>query len=221
MPITLGLIPDGKFPTQLRQAITALQHLLDLGVKPENIQLAGDSAGAVLIHQVLSHMLHPLEGVPQVILTAPLGGAYLMSPWAKMSDDPLFYTNLDKGDIIDVPTGIYWASIVLDGISLNLLPYVEANSSPEEWLEGVEKYVKRIFFSIGTSEILRDSSIKYAKTIEKYHKEIIIFMQEDGIHVDPYFTFLVQDKDLGPVTPFLIDWLDKGFLQHHLVLGNL
>ncbi|KAF9562877.1 alpha/beta-hydrolase [Agrocybe pediades] len=206
------LVPEGKFPTQLRQAVAALQYLLDSGVKPEDLQLAGDSAGAVLIHQLWSHLLHPLDGVPKVHLSAPLAGAYLMSPWASMRDNPLFYTNMNTGDLIDVPIGLYWASIVLDGIPPALLPYIEANSSPEGWLEGVDMHVKRVLFSIGTAELLRDTALKYAKMVETHHRETVIFMQEGGVHVDPYLPFLVQEKKLGTVTPFLIDWLDQNFL---------
>ena len=83
---TPALVPDGVFPVQLKQAILSIQRLLTLGFEPKNIQLVGDSARGTLIHQVFSHILHPVEGVPKLTLASPLGGAYMMSPWTRLVD---------------------------------------------------------------------------------------------------------------------------------------
>ncbi|KAG6898997.1 hypothetical protein C0993_001920, partial [Termitomyces sp. T159_Od127] len=34
-----SLVPTEMFPTQLKQAVLAIQHLISMGVKPQNIQL--------------------------------------------------------------------------------------------------------------------------------------------------------------------------------------
>ena len=62
------------FPVRLKQAMLSIQHLLTLGFEPKNIQLVGDSAGGTLIHQVFSHILHTVEGVPKLTLASPFGG---------------------------------------------------------------------------------------------------------------------------------------------------
>ena len=53
-----------------------------MGIKREDIQILEDSAGATLIQEILSHILHPVtvEGVPELSISAPLGGVYMMSP---------------------------------------------------------------------------------------------------------------------------------------------
>jgi len=200
------------FPIQLKQAIRALLHLLDSGVKPENIQLVGDSAGGNLIHQVLSHLLHPYDGIPVVDLSAPLAGAYMMCPWMTLRDDPILHNNDGQGDIVDGPILAYWGNIVMENAAITAVPYLEPNSAPEDWLEGVDKKVKRILVSIGENEALRDACFKYGRTLEKHHKDATQFLDVGGVHVEPYLPFLAQDtQNLGTVTPFLIDWMDQSF----------
>ncbi|KAH9476881.1 Putative steryl acetyl hydrolase mug81 [Psilocybe cubensis] len=205
------LVPDAMFPTQLKQAVLAIQHLISTGIKPENIQLAGDSAGGVLIHEVLSHMLHPVPDVPSLVLSAPLGGAYLMSPACSLKDSPLLRSNQGRGDIITTPTVIYWGSKLFEGVPEFGIPYLEGNSAPEDWFKGVDKVVKRILISAGDAEIFRDAIIKYTKTIEKHHKDVTFFLEKHGVHDDPFLLFLVGEPNRGKLTPFIIDWLDKGF----------
>ncbi|TFK59721.1 hypothetical protein BDN72DRAFT_965955, partial [Pluteus cervinus] len=42
------LVPNAVFPTPLQQAVRALEHLQTCGIQPQNLQLAGDSAGGNL-----------------------------------------------------------------------------------------------------------------------------------------------------------------------------
>ncbi|SJL08032.1 uncharacterized protein ARMOST_11391 [Armillaria ostoyae] len=65
--MSYNLIPPGKFPSQLLEAKSGLEHLFKLGVKPENILLTGDSAGGNLVLQIFSHLLHPLVSVGDVL----------------------------------------------------------------------------------------------------------------------------------------------------------
>ncbi|KAK7026436.1 hypothetical protein VNI00_015671 [Paramarasmius palmivorus] len=95
----LALIPDAPFPTILRQAVKGLQLLLDDGVKAENLQLSGDSAGGNLVLQVLSHILHPLDNVPTVNC-GPIKGAYLMSPWISFQDENRTHAAREATDVI-------------------------------------------------------------------------------------------------------------------------
>lgn len=67
-----ALVPDASFPTQLMQTVLAIQHLIESGVKPENIQLMTDSAGGNPVHQVISHIIHPVGGVPVLNLESAL-----------------------------------------------------------------------------------------------------------------------------------------------------
>jgi len=202
------------FPVQLKQAVLSIQRLLTLGFEPKNIHLVGDSAGAALIHQVLSHLLHPVEGLPELTLTTPLGGVYMMSPWTRLVNGKGSRLQINDGkDIIPFLTGVYWGSKVLDGAKPSAIPYLEASSAPEDWLQGIDKYVKRILITVGDIELLRDDIVDYGKHVEKYLEDTTIIVQENGIHADPFLDFLVGEKKLGSLTPQILDWLEEGLTR--------
>ncbi|KAF8968821.1 Alpha/Beta hydrolase protein [Flammula alnicola] len=208
------LVPDRTFPTQLTQAVLAIQHLLDLGVQPRNIQLVGDSAGGLLIHQVLSHMLHPVEAVPTLSLDAPLGGVCMMSPWARLLDpeDKYLHTADSQGDCLSASCLKYWGAKVLEGVPQSAMPYLEANEAPKDWLEGLDKCVRRVLITAGSVEVLRDEIIKYALTVEGQLKDTTIIIQDNGVHVDPFIDFMLGESS-GQLTHSILNWLDDSFSQ--------
>lgn len=208
---TLALVPDGPFPTQLKQAILAIQHLINMGAKPENIQILGDSAGGTLFHEVFSHILHPVPGVPELSLTAPLGGVYMMSPWVRLVDkDRQYVYSYDyKGDMMAGKPINYWGTEVLQNAPKDAIPYLEPNSAPPMWLNGVDRCVKRVLISAGGVECLRDEIIRYQDRFQEHHKDVTFILQANGVHDDPYWDFLTQERDLGELTPQILDWLDE------------
>ena len=210
-----ALVPDGMFPVQLRQAVLSIQHLFTLGFEPQNIQLVGDSAGGALIHQVLSHILHPLEDVPKLTLTSPFGGAYMMSPWTRLVDGKgsLLRTNLGRGDVIDASIGTYWGPNVLAGAKPSAIPYLDPASASKGWLQGVDKCVRRMLISAGDLELLRDEIVHYGKRVEEYLKDTTIIVQENGIHDDPFMDLLVGVESVGSLTPTILSWLEEGFAR--------
>ncbi|GAO14837.1 hypothetical protein UVI_02005640 [Ustilaginoidea virens] len=67
--------------TGLPSAAETLGGILDSGISPSNVYMGGDSARGNLSVQVLSHVLHPLDGIRRVDLPRPLAGVFLVSPW--------------------------------------------------------------------------------------------------------------------------------------------
>jgi len=210
--MTSALVPDAMFPVQLKQAVLSIQRLLILGYEPNNIHLVGDSAGGALIHQVLSHILHPVEDVPKLTLTSPLGGVYMMSPWTRLvrGKGSRLHTNDRRDDLVISSTSAYWALKVLDGAKPSAIPYLDAASAPKDWLQGVDKCVKRMLISAGDLENLRDAIVDYGKHVGEYLKDTTIIVQENGTHVDPVLDFVVGEKKLGSLTPKILDWLEEG-----------
>ena len=189
----------------------AIQHLINMGVKPENIQILGDSAGGTLIHEILSHILHPVSGVPELSLSAPLGGIYMMSPWVRLvdKDKQYLYSNENKGDMVIGSLLNYWGSEVLRDVPKEAIPYLEPNSSPPMWLNGVDRCVKRVLISAGGAECLRDEIIRYQDRFKENHKDVTFVLQANGTHDDPFWDFAVHENDLGELTPQILDWLDE------------
>jgi len=213
--MTSALVPDAMFPVQLKQAVLSIQRLITLGYEPNNILLVGDSAGGALIHQVLSHLLHPVEDVPKLTLSSPLGGVYMMSPWTRLvrGEGSRLHLNDRKGDVVVSSTGTYWGSKVLHGAKPSAIPYLDAANVPKDWLQGVDKCVKRMLISAGDLEILRDAIVDYGKHVGEYLKDTTIIVQENGIHDDPFLDFVVGEKKLGSLTPKILDWLEEGLAR--------
>ncbi|KAJ1642971.1 hypothetical protein LPJ64_005215 [Coemansia asiatica] len=90
--IDYRLAPLHPYPAQLHDAFIALQYLVQQGFQPENIVLAGDSAGGNLVLALTMLLRH--IGVPQ------LRGLVLFSPWPDLvSQRPSIRQN-DKFDYL-------------------------------------------------------------------------------------------------------------------------
>jgi len=209
--LNYSLIPTGIFPTQLRQAVCALKHLLDAGVEPRNIQVAGDSAGGNLVLGLLSHILHPLDGIPTIKLSSPLGGAYLMSPWVALTNKNGLFEAGDAKDFLCTSTLNYWGSTILADVPQDHIPYIEANSAPESWFKGVDAQVSRVLITAGGVECLKGDIILFEKVLSRHHANVTLVVQSNGVHNDPFSDFTFADSKLSDVTPVICRWLFEGF----------
>lgn len=189
--------------------------MMGMGVEPGSIQLVGDSAGGALIHGVLSHMLHPLAGIPELKLCGPLGGAYFMSTWSKLvnGERNCLYTNDGRGDWLRGETCGYWGSICMEDVPGDVVPYLEGNSAPETWLCGVDRCVKRVLLSVGDVEVLRDAILEYAEMFKRYHSDTTVIVQDLGTHNDPYIDCITGANDADKLTAMILDWVDEGFTK--------
>ena len=66
------------------------------------------------------------------------------------------------------------------------MPYLERNSAPMLWLNGVDRCVKRVLISAGEVRCLRDEILKYQDRFQKHHKDVTFILRANGIHDDPY-----------------------------------
>ncbi|KAG5641211.1 hypothetical protein DXG03_005759 [Asterophora parasitica] len=206
-----SLVPTAPFPTRLTQVVLAVQHLISSGVQPQNIQITGDSAGGNLALEFFSHLLHPIPNVPRPTLSAPLGGAYLMSPWVSLTGQGGSLITNDANDIIGLGCLTYWGRLVLDGVPENKRQYLEALRAPEGWFEKLDTIVDRVLITAGDAECLRDEIVVVANEICKQHDGARFVLQKYGVHNDPYFDFLTWEKQKGELTPIILEWFAAGF----------
>ncbi|WP_442321430.1 alpha/beta hydrolase [Cernens ardua] len=75
--LSYRLAPEHPFPAQLNDAVAGYKWLLGQGYKPENIIIAGDSAGGGLALSTVLRLKALHIGVP--------AGIYLLSPWTDMT----------------------------------------------------------------------------------------------------------------------------------------
>jgi acetyl esterase/lipase len=206
-----ALVPSASFPTPLKQTVAAIEHLVSTGVQPPNLYITGDSAGANLVLQVISHILHPLEGVRPLRLPSRIGGIFLMSPWVKLSGTDGSMAFNDDSDIIGPLCVNYWGKQVLLGIPDSQLPYIEASRAPDSWFKAMDTVVERVLITAGSAECLCDSIEVFAQKICDYHSGATFLMQEHGVHDDPYLDFLTKETKKGTLMIPILEWFTTGF----------
>jgi len=211
--LNYSLAPYASFPTPLKQAVAALNFLMAAGVKPQNIQLIGDSAGGNLILQVLSHILHPCQGVPELHLPGPLRGVYLISPWTSLSADSKSHTENDGRDWLVHRRLKEWGALILAHVPDADRPIAEPVRAPDSWFEGVDALVERVLVTAGTEELLRDDIVLFAERFKKHHASVELVVQKDGLHEDILLDFNVNEKKKSSMTPLTVEWLAAGFTE--------
>ncbi|KAJ6554582.1 Alpha/Beta hydrolase protein [Mycena capillaripes] len=209
--LNYSLAPDASFPTPLKQAAAALEFLLAAGVKPQNLQLAGDSAGGNLILQVLSQILHPRAGVPEIHLPAPFRGAYLISPWTNLSGDSKSHVENEGRDFLSRSVLADWGAMILAGVPETDRAFGEAVRAPEGWFKGADALVERVLITAGGAELLRDDIVAVGDALKKHHPKVELVVQKDGLHEDMFLDFVLNEKKLSSLTPLTVEWLAAGF----------
>ncbi|KAF7326959.1 Abhydrolase-3 domain-containing protein [Mycena venus] len=209
--LNYSLAPEASFPTPLKQAGLALDFLMAAGVKPRNLQLAGDSAGGNLVLQVLSQMLHPRDGVPEIRLPAPLRGVYLISPWTNLSTETESRIENEGRDFVCRPALAKWGAQILGDVPKADRAFVEAMHAPEGWFEGVDSLVERVLVTTGSAELLRDDIAVFGEMFKKHHTDTELVVQKDGLHEDMFLDFVLSEQKVGSLTPLTVEWLAAGF----------
>jgi acetyl esterase/lipase len=210
------------FPTQLHQLINAVTILFEAGLRPENLQLCGDSAGGNLILQLFSHTLHrfPDPSFPQSPLTPVLEGkmkairgAYLMSPWLNLNAVGGSFEENSHKDILPRKTYQDWGRIVLSPIPREHHNYIDSHTTPPAWFDGISTLVDRILVTAGDSECMRTDIVTLANEIlGKHHDNVKLIVQENGVHIEPIFGFTGKNGK-GEITATLVQWFKEGFLE--------
>ncbi|KAF7326647.1 Abhydrolase-3 domain-containing protein [Mycena venus] len=219
--LNYSLVPQASFPTPLKQAGLALDFLMAAGVKPQNLQLAGDSAGGNLILQVLSQMLHPLKGVPEIRLPAPLRGVYLISPWTNLHADSKSHMENEGLDFVSQRQLADMGAWILEGVLEADRAFADAVRAPEGWYKGIDGLVERVLVTAGGAELLRDDIVVVGEMLKKYHANTELVVQKDGLHEDMFLDFVLGEKKLGSLTPLTVEWLAAGFTEEPSVIRNV
>ncbi|KAK4102427.1 alpha/beta-hydrolase [Parathielavia hyrcaniae] len=178
------LCPEGRYPTQLRQAAAALAHLFASGrVRPGNLVLGGDSAGGNLMAQVLGHLLRPnaavggpVEGLSLLRAGGErLAGAFLVSPvlsvssrWASVRRNG----GIDMLSASSAATLKYW---MLEGVEEYEAEVGEGKGwampmdleDVEGWFRGLDSIVKDVYVTVGEQEVLLDHGVGFADAVRR------------------------------------------------------
>ncbi|KAK1235075.1 hypothetical protein PQX77_001711 [Marasmius sp. AFHP31] len=212
------------FPTQLREMVQALSHVLSTSrASPSNIHLAGDSAGANLILQFLSHNLHPVPSTevppsPLTGLNQRVRGALLMSPWLSLDETTATHLQYDIGDLLSAHTLTRGGVFYLEHINPAHISYVKVLSGPvgDGWFEGIEKVTERVFVTVGGAECLLGDGVQVYERIKaatqgKPGFDVRVDVEDDAIHEDMLVEFGAGGKKLTGAGLKIVDWLLEGY----------
>ncbi|KAK7438597.1 hypothetical protein VKT23_017932 [Stygiomarasmius scandens] len=198
------------FPAQLIQLNRAIDHLFSTGVKAANLQLVGDSAGANLILQLLSHTLHPVPDISLSPLSTdgknPIRGVCLVSPWVALNEASPSHFENDAYDVVGSRSLLHWGSAYLSSVPSFLQHYSKVNSTPKDWFEGIDKTVTRILITAGGNEVLRDDGTRLNEMLAKVHPEVKIIVQAGGVHDDPILDSGAGIKSFSYVAQLMTAW---------------
>jgi len=184
-----SLAPHATYPHQLREGVELVRHLCtDLKRKPQNITVAGDSAGANLAVGILSHLLHPHPEISPLQLEHPLGAGILLAPWASFRNDwPSNRNNANK-DMVSARVGDRWSTSFLGGKERD--GYNEPLSAPGGWFEGLDRVVGEVLVLGGGDEVLIDCIRALAKILEGVHPNVTTVVAEGEWHDRPVNSLL-------------------------------
>lgn len=208
-----ALVPNAVFPTQIRQASLALEHIIASGVHPSNLHIVADSAGAHLILALLSHLIHPLDTIRKTIpLDAPIRGIYLMSPWVCLRSTSSSCQSNSDTDIIDAHNISVFANLVLADVPNHHINYAEPANAPDSWFTGLDSVVDQILMTAGGAEIFIDDITRFSRTLTRTKGNLTFVVQEGGVHNGPFIDHLSGQSfdDPKSLFPVIIRWLKTG-----------
>lgn len=157
--------PENPFPAALEDALASYQSLLNRGKKPENIIIAGDSAGGGLTVATLLAIKE--KGLPQ-----PAGGVCL-SPWVDLAaTGDSIHTNADNDPLVDILKLKIWARMYAGSYSLTH-PLVSPLYAD---LTGISP----LLIQCSTSEMLHSDAVRLAEKARNQGVEVEL-QQWDGL----------------------------------------
>ncbi|KAJ3495653.1 hypothetical protein NLJ89_g10594 [Agrocybe chaxingu] len=189
-----SLVPKETYPVPMKQTIATIKHLISSGTKPEDIFLVGDSAGAALILQAVSQILHPIPDIPALdFQSSKLGALVLFSPFVTFDNTSPSWAENGRKDIF--PPSFFTHL-----------------SAPEGWFKGVDDLISRVFITAGANECLRDDITKFAEAFKAAHSNASFTVIPRGTHNEPYGTFVANEPDKGEWPARITEWLAEGML---------
>ena len=176
------LAPEYPFPACLHDAVLAYRWLLDTGNKPQNIIIAGDSAGGGLT-------LSTLLALKEQKLPMP-GCAYMLSPLLDVSDKaPSRWKNAASDTALPAPAQR----------AINPRPLYLGDADPGDPMvspiNGNFAGLPPMYIQVSDSEMLLDDSLRLARRCHTYGVPVNVDIWRKVPHVWQIFAFLPESGE--------------------------
>lgn len=196
--IDYRLAPERPFPAAIEDAVAAYQALLESGLSPKRIVIAGDSAGGGL---TISMLLKLRDG------GAPLpAAAVIISPWADLACDTESYSTKRAED----------PSLTPEGLRASAAHYLGKADARDPLASPARAHLAGLpplLIQVGSSEILFDDAVRLAGAAGAAGVAVRLDVWPRMVHVWHAFAFMLDAgrraiADAG------------GFMQHALAGGR-
>ncbi len=174
------LAPEHPYPAALEDALNAYRWLLANGLKPEEIVVAGDSAGGGLAASLLQALRDNEDRLP--------AGALLISPWTDLAMTGWsIHANGERDPFVTIPMLSYCANLYLKGISPT-----DPLASP---FYGDCQGLPPIMVQASKRELLFDDGQRFAAKAEAAGIDVTFDAFESALHVLPFFPRVPEARD--------------------------
>ncbi|OWY23777.1 alpha/beta hydrolase [Sphingobacteriales bacterium UPWRP_1] len=167
LAINYRLAPEQPFPAALEDAVAAYEYLLQQDYLPQNISIAGSSAGGGLVLATLLYLKDNNLPMP--------AAAVCLSPWTDLTGSgSSLKTNVVKDPVLIARFMPQWAARYATNQPLSH-PYI----SP---LFGNLQGLPPLLLQVGTHEILLDDSVRFAETARNHGVDVTLEVWQNMMH---------------------------------------
>ncbi|KAF5385349.1 hypothetical protein D9615_001202 [Tricholomella constricta] len=179
------LAPETRFPGPLHDVVSGYLRLVeDLHIPPENILLAGDSAGGGLCLALLMYLRDHNYSLP--------AGAILMSPWVDLTMSCESWDSNASFDVVPFPAQDDHMNPVALYLGERMEDYLtHPYASP---LFGDFEGLPPLLIQVGDAEVLRDEVTLLAHKATLAGVDVRHELFEDAIHVFQAYPFLAATR---------------------------
>ncbi|KAF5368407.1 hypothetical protein D9758_002167 [Tetrapyrgos nigripes] len=194
------LAPETTFPGPLHDAVSAYMRLTeDLCIPPENIIVAGDSAGGGLSLALLMYLRDNNYPLPSA--------AILMSPWVDLTMSCQSWESNAPYDVIPMLAPDDHMNPVALYLGDNMEQYTHPYASP---LFGDLKGLPPLLIQAGDAEVLRDEITLLAHKATLAGVQVRHELYEDAIHIFHLYPFLdASTRAFVSIRDFVWDFLPQ------------
>lgn len=171
------LAPENPYPAQLEDAIAGYRYLLEQGVKPEKIVIAGDSAGGGLTMSTLLKLREDESPMP--------AGAALISPWTDITASGGSVRTHIKYDYINKAS--------LKSCADMFAPGEDPKNPLISPLFADHRGLPPLLIQAGGCESLLDDSLRLATRAKAAGVSVELDIEADMIHAFHIFAFMAPE----------------------------